>query len=127
MTACTLSSGCTLGAGHDGLCYFPPVGHAGTVIDNSIGPTYNSAGVCAHNKRLSEHCLLCGGDSTYEVIKVLEAWLTTEEFIGALKFNIIKYQARANHKGGVQDLEKSHQYSQFLIDFCRRKGVKLNP
>ncbi|MBB2841420.1 UNVERIFIED_ORG: hypothetical protein GGE64_005203 [Rhizobium etli] len=43
-----------------------------------------------------------GEDNPYEVIKVLENWLTREEFIGALKFNIIKYQARARLKAGSQ-------------------------
>ena len=36
-----------------------------------------------------------GKDNPYEVIKVLEAWLTPEEFAGFLKGNVIKYQARA--------------------------------
>ncbi|MBY5763593.1 DUF3310 domain-containing protein [Rhizobium leguminosarum] len=61
-----------------------------------------------------------GGDNPYEVIKVLENWLTREEFIGALKFNIIKYQARARLKAGSQDYEKSAWYSAYLADFLKR-------
>lgn len=61
-----------------------------------------------------------GKDDPYEVIKVLEAWLSREEFIGALKFNIIKYQARAAKKNGSQDYEKSSWYAAYLADFLKR-------
>jgi hypothetical protein len=61
-----------------------------------------------------------GADNPYEVIKVLEAWLTREEFIGALKFNVIKYQARANHKNGAEDLGKAAWYANYLKDFLER-------
>jgi hypothetical protein len=61
-----------------------------------------------------------GADNPYEVIKVLEAWLTREEFIGALKFNIIKYNARALKKNGEQDYAKAAWYSAYLDDFVKR-------
>ena len=61
-----------------------------------------------------------GADNPYEVIKVLENWLTREEFIGALKFNIIKYQARARLKAGAQDYEKAAWYASYLADFLKR-------
>ena len=61
-----------------------------------------------------------GKDSTYEVIKVLENWLTHEEFVGALKFNIIKYQARARLKAGAQDYEKAAWYANYLAEFLKR-------
>lgn len=63
-----------------------------------------------------------GPDDPYEVIKVLEAWLTPMEFVGALKFNIIKYQARANAKGGAEDLAKSAWYANRLDEFVKRTG-----
>jgi len=61
-----------------------------------------------------------GADNPYEVIKVLEAWLTREEFIGALKFNIIKYQARASKKNGAQDYEKAAWYAGYLAEYLKR-------
>ncbi|WP_421358180.1 DUF3310 domain-containing protein [Agrobacterium rosae] len=64
-----------------------------------------------------------GQDDPYEVIKVLEAWLSREEFIGALKFNIVKYQARAAKKNGAQDYEKSAWYAAYLADFLKRVPV----
>lgn len=58
-----------------------------------------------------------GAENPYEVIKVLENWLTRDEFIGALKFNIIKYQARANKKAGAEDYKKSAWYADRLAKF----------
>ncbi|WP_283196569.1 DUF3310 domain-containing protein [Rhizobium sp. BT04] len=61
-----------------------------------------------------------GAENPYEVIKVLENWLTREEFIGALKFNIIKYQARARLKAGGEDYDKAAWYAAYLSDFLKR-------
>lgn len=51
-----------------------------------------------------------GGDTTYEVIKVLRAWGLLDD---ALLFNVIKYVARARKKGNERrDLEKAEWYLQ---------------
>lgn len=64
-----------------------------------------------------------GRDNPFEVIKVLEEWLTVEEFIGAMKFQIFKYTARANKKGNAsQDHAKSAWYGQYLTDYLKRKN-----
>lgn len=65
-----------------------------------------------------------GADNPYEVIKVLEAWLTPEEFAGFLKGNVITYQARARLKNGAQDLEKAAWYAARLAEFSRPKAAK---
>ena len=53
-----------------------------------------------------------GGESNvYECIKVLEAWLTPEEFAGFCKGNVHKYLSRANQKGGAEDVAKAAWYS----------------
>lgn len=62
-----------------------------------------------------------GGDTTYEVIKVLEAWLTPDEFIGFLKGNVIKYLARSRQKGGVEDVRKAEWYQKALTAFEDRR------
>ncbi len=55
-----------------------------------------------------------GGDTTYEVIKVLRAWGL---FDNALRFNVVKYLARAGKKGDIiEDLEKAKVYLQWEID-----------
>ena len=61
-----------------------------------------------------------GADNPYEVIKVLEAWLTRDEFIGFCKGNVIKYDARARAKNGAQDYEKAAWYSARLADYVKR-------
>lgn len=62
-----------------------------------------------------------GADNPYEVIKVLEAWLTPEEFVGFLKGNVIKYQARARLKGGAEDCAKAAWYANYLDRFLKTK------
>ena len=61
-----------------------------------------------------------GSDNPFEVIKVLEAWLTPEEMVGFLKGNVIKYQARARLKNGAEDLAKAAWYANRLADFTKR-------
>ena len=52
-----------------------------------------------------------GGDTVYETIKVLRAWLTPEQFQGFLLGNIIKYLSRAGKKGdALEDLKKAAWY-----------------
>jgi hypothetical protein len=64
-----------------------------------------------------------GGDTPYEVIKVMEHWLTREQFIGAMKFQSFKYNARAGKKetaAEIQDHEKSIWYETYLVDYLKR-------
>jgi hypothetical protein len=64
-----------------------------------------------------------GGDTIYETIKVLEAWLPREQFIGFLLGNKIKYDSRAGKKESstqLEDLKKSHWYSRYLTDYLER-------
>ncbi len=57
-------------------------------------------------------------DNPYEVIKVLKAWLTPEEFRGFCKGNIHKYLARANGKGKpIEDAAKAAWYARELNNF----------
>lgn len=63
-----------------------------------------------------------GADNSYEVIKVLRAWLTPQEYCGFCKGNIIKYDARAAAKNGLEDHEKALWYQRALVDFVRAIG-----
>lgn len=55
-----------------------------------------------------------GGDVPYETIKVLEAWMTPEQFTGFCRGNTIKYLSRAGKKGDrLTDLQKA----QFYLDY----------
>lgn len=65
-----------------------------------------------------------GGDTPYETIKVLEAWLTPEAFIGFLQGNVIKYQSRMGKKGALlEQAEKSAWYASYLADYLRRTMI----
>jgi hypothetical protein len=46
----------------------------------------------------------------------MESWMTPEQFKGFLRGNVIKYVARCDDKGGVQDLQKAAHYLQKLIE-----------
>lgn len=62
-----------------------------------------------------------GGEANpYEVIKVLENWLTKEEFVGFLKGNVHKYLARAKAKGQEEDYAKAGWYSRHLVEYLKR-------
>jgi hypothetical protein len=47
---------------------------------------------------------------------VMQAWMTPEEFRGFLWGNVIKYGARWQKKGGVEDLKKQRHYLDKLIE-----------
>jgi hypothetical protein len=56
-----------------------------------------------------------GGDTTYEVIKVIEAWQ-----LGFHLGNTVKYVARADKKGTrLEDLKKARWYLDREIERCR--------
>lgn len=68
-----------------------------------------------------------GADNPYEVIKVLRAWLTPEEYLGFLKGNALKYLARHRQKGGDEDLHKATWYQTELDRFvAENPTVKRN-
>ena len=56
------------------------------------------------------------GNTGVEVIEVIRASLTDEQFIGYCRGNIIKYNLRANKKNGTEDLKKADVYSAWLLE-----------
>lgn len=85
-------------------------------------PGFPPAGQSPERREQVDHPRHYGGaDNPYEVIKVLEAWLSREEFIGAMKFNIIKYHARAAHKANAEeDMRKAAWYDNYLKEYLTR-------
>lgn len=66
-------------------------------------------------KEQVDHPQHYGGDTVYETIKVLKAWLTPEQYEGALIFNAVKYLSRYRQKGGKEDVKKAQWYiNEFL-------------
>lgn len=75
-----------------------------------------------HKPNLNVHHLshYGGADNLYETIKVARAKLTREEFIGAMKFTVMKYNDRALYKGNeVEDYEKGLWYQTELVKRAR--------
>jgi len=46
----------------------------------------------------------------------MESWMSKEEFAGFLRGNAIKYIARCNDKGGIQDIQKAQHYIEKLLE-----------
>ena len=66
-----------------------------------------------------------GGDTPYECIKVLKAWVSDEEYKGFLRCNAIKYLCRAGKKDEtVQELKKASWYINKLIESYEEKNDK---
>lgn len=57
-----------------------------------------------------------------ECIEAIEAQLTTEEYLGYLRGNCVKYLWRWRNKGGVVDLNKASWYLQRLIETQDQNG-----
>lgn len=51
--------------------------------------------------------------------EAMQAWMTPDEFKGFLKGNAIKYLARCNAKGGLEDVKKAHHYTAKLIEVSK--------
>ena len=55
-------------------------------------------------------------DKAVQPWAAMQAWMTHEEFTGFLRGNVIKYVARCNDKGGIEDLKKARHYLDKLIE-----------
>lgn len=66
-----------------------------------------------------------GGDhyssKTVQPWDAMEAWMTAEQFTGYLRGNCLKYIARCDDKGGIEDLRKAQHYLSKLIEFTTTK------
>jgi hypothetical protein len=80
------------------------------------------------SEELKKHPAHYGGeDNPYEAIKVIEAWLSPEAFIGFCRGNAIKYLSRAGKKGPAQaDLFKASDYSDIEREFRDRVSFASN-
>ena len=51
----------------------------------------------------------------------MQAWMSREEFAGYLRGNVLKYMARCNDKGGIEDVRKARHYIDKLIEVLEQK------
>jgi len=64
-----------------------------------------------------------GGDNPYETIRVLRAWMTSEQLAGFCLGNALKYLSRAGKKGdALEDLQKARWYLDYYISFLKEKS-----
>lgn len=49
----------------------------------------------------------------------MESWMTPEQFAGFLRGNAIKYLARCDVKGGLDDIKKARHYIDKLIEVSK--------
>lgn len=59
-----------------------------------------------------------------QVIDILKAKMSAEEFKGFCKGNILKYVMRADFKNGVEDLKKAQVYLGWLIEEKEKEKCK---
>ena len=55
-----------------------------------------------------------------QCIDAIEAALGTEGFLAFCRGNIIKYNWRADHKNGSEDLEKARWYAEKIVQTLRK-------
>jgi len=72
-------------------------------------------------KPVKESNLLQVGGDHYRNMGVqpwiaMESWMTPEQFNGFLRGNAIKYLARCDVKGGVEDIKKAQHYISKLVE-----------
>lgn len=117
------------------------------ISSDAVSPVHNCED-CRHNALDGdeEPCLSCGDgddshweavigtakaaqhyiDSAMQPIEVAQRLLTPEQFIGALKFNEIKYRMRCDHKGQHDsDIAKALQYA-YWADLAQQ-GHRIDP
>lgn len=61
-----------------------------------------------------------------ECIDAIEASMTTEQFIGYLKGNVIKYLWRFEYKNGLEDIKKAGWYRNKLESKYEEKAAKVS-
>ena len=55
-------------------------------------------------------------DKAVQPWTAMESWMSSEEFEGFLRGNVIKYIARYKDKNGIQDVLKARHYLEKLIE-----------
>lgn len=53
---------------------------------------------------------------TVQPWEAMQSWMSHDEFTGFLRGNVIKYIARCNEKGGIEDLKKARHYLDKLTE-----------
>lgn len=60
-------------------------------------------------------------DADIQPWDAMQAWMTHEQFVGFLRGNVIKYIARAERKGGLEDYRKAMHYLEKLAEVIEKE------
>lgn len=82
--------------------------------EDGIKIQYNKS-IKYDNVKQPKHYMLEIGNVHVEVLDIIKATLTPEEFRGFLKGNVIKYILRERNKNGIEDIKKCKQYCEFMV------------
>ena len=74
-----------------------------------------------------EHPSHYAGNGGIECIDAIRASMSTEEFCGYCKGNVLKYAWRYAGKNGVEDLEKAKVYLNWLIEAWEKEAHPPEP
>lgn len=55
-------------------------------------------------------------ENTVQPWDAMESWMSPEQFVGFLRGNAIKYLARCEAKGGLEDVRKAQHYIDKMIE-----------
>jgi|CXWL01.1.fsa_nt_gi hypothetical protein len=65
-------------------------------------------------------------DKAIQPWDAMKAWMSPEQFKGFLRGNVIRYIARCDDKGGVEDLKKCAHYLDKLIEHEEECNAELD-
>lgn len=92
---------------------------SGSMLGEVVNPQITDA-VTQFNPSDRADDLQVGGDHYKNMgvqpWKAMESWLTPEQFAGFLRGNAIKYLARCDVKGGIDDIKKARHYIDKLVE-----------
>lgn len=94
------------------------------MIDTSL-IDWNGTGIAGTRVEAEAQRQVGGTHYTSKAVQpwdAMEAWMTPEQFSGYLRGNAIKYLARCDDKGGIEDLQKAQHYLGKLIEFQTKEG-----
>lgn len=80
-----------------------------------------------HEPNAVKHPSHYAGKGGIECIDAIRASMSTEEFCGYCKGNVLKYAWRYVGKNGVEDLEKAKVYLNWLIEAREKKAHPPEP
>jgi len=104
----------------------PPIAVDSDVVETSRRQTVDAlkAVESANVASAVDHPAHYGGaDNPYEAIKVIENWLTLEQFHGFCIGNVVKYLSRAGRKEG-EPTEKDLRKAAWYLDRAIEKRLK---